>query len=120
MPAVRGNQRSDDLGVASGRGARFEGGGGAISAGTRFAPRLSQEKPERSPLAPRATTAGASERTGQDGSESAPAVIAHAAETPALRRGISRLARPRHTQAVGNSLCHPPSHSPHTFSHHVR
>src|SRR5258708_19923296 len=82
MPAVRGNQRSDDLGVASGRGARFEGGGGAISAGTRFAPRLSQEKPERSPLAPRATTAGASERTGQDGSESAPAVIAHAAEPP--------------------------------------
>src|SRR5258706_3731300 len=58
MPDVRGNQRPDDIGTASQRTARPESGAGTISAGARFAPRLSQEKPDRSPLAACGTTAG--------------------------------------------------------------
>src|SRR5437899_3205523 len=50
MPDVRGNQRPDDIGAASERTPRLESDTGAVSAGARFAPRLSQEKPDRGPV----------------------------------------------------------------------
>src|SRR5205814_9754446 len=50
VPDMRGNQQPEDIGTASERMPRLDDDKRAVSAGARFAPRLSEEKPERGPL----------------------------------------------------------------------
>src|SRR5258706_3428835 len=99
MPDVRGNQRPDDIGAASQRTARLESGAGTISAGARFAPRLSQEKPERGPLAARddrRVRPNAPVKTDRN----PPRQSSHAPRNLHLQSGISRLALQRAAYAV--------------------